>query len=379
VPAVASFLHNSLQQSDRYRSDLISMAVSSVDSASVRLVSPRSWWRGPHVACGNWQGIPFRHAGAHAVEFEIARYMPRRQLTSLLEGYDLIQVVAGTPTFGFPVISVNKPKCLSVATTIHNDRESALAQASGVRKIWHFGMTAINVILERRVLCRMDHVFAQSVYTQRLLKNLVPEGRLSMGVPGIDTSVFRPGRPAADPYLLSVARFSDPRKNVAMLFRAYASLRQRMPDAPRLFLAGCDGPTEKDWELARQLDIAAWIEFRKSPSIEELAKLYREALLFVLSSNEEGFGLVLIEAMASGIPVLCTRCGGPESIVEEGSTGYLTPVADANAMAARLTELLLDPDRRARMSVQARRVAEKQFSLEATSGAYVAVYDRLLA
>src|SRR5262249_10352440 len=149
---------------------------------------------------------PFKHAGAHAVELEVARYVPRRQLTTILGHYDLIQVVAGSPTFGFAVSPVDKPKCLSVATTILNDRASALAQTRGLRKIWRSGMTGINVLLERRVLSRMDHVFAQSVYTHRLLRDLVPDHRLSMGSPGVDTSVFRPGEPDANPYLLSVAR-----------------------------------------------------------------------------------------------------------------------------------------------------------------------------
>jgi glycosyltransferase involved in cell wall biosynthesis len=305
--------------------------------------------------------------------------MPRRRLTTILEDYDLIQVVAGSPTFGFPVTAVDKPKCLSVATTIRNDRASALAQARGIRKLWRSGMTGVNVILEHQVLCRMDHVFAQSLYTQQLLKQLVPEGRLSIGAPGVDTSIFKPGEPAAIPYLLSVARFSDPRKNVSMLFHAYCLLRKRVPDAPRLVLAGSDGPTEPDWELAGRLGIAGWIEFRKNPSVEELAKLYREATLFVLSSNEEGFGIVLIEAMASGIPILCTSCGGPESIIAQGQTGYLTPVGDDAALAERMKELLTDDELRRRMGVEARRIAQERFSLEVRATAYVNVYDRLLA
>jgi glycosyltransferase involved in cell wall biosynthesis len=375
---VAIFLHNALQHSGRYQADLVSIAMSSTDSASMRLLSPESWWRGPQVVCRTWQGIPFRHAGAHAAEFEIARYLPRRRLTAILEEYDLIQVVAGSPTFGFPVTPVDKPKCLSVATTIRNDRASALAQARGIRKVWRSGMTGVNVILERQVLSRMDHVFAQSSYTEQLLKQLVPEGRLSIGAPGVDTLVFRPGEPAAIPYLLSVARFSDPRKNVSMLFRAYSMLRERVPDPPRLVLAGSEGPTESDWELARKLGIAGRIEFRNNPGVEELANLYREATLFALPSNEEGFGIVLAEAMASGIPVVSTRCGGPESVVIDGKTGYLTPVGDHQAMARRLTELLTDVLRREEMGREGRRVAERRFSIETTGKAYVDVYDRLL-
>jgi glycosyltransferase involved in cell wall biosynthesis len=358
---------------------LISTAVYSGDAASVRLLSPLSWWRGPQESVGSVQGIPFKHIGSHLAEIEVARYMPRRRLTKLLDEYDLIQVVAGSATIASAVTPVAKPKCLSVATTILNDRGSTLSKTRGIRKIWRASMTGINVLLERNVLSRMDHVFAQSAYTHRLLEGLVPDGRLSMGSPGVDTSLFRPGAADGDTYILSVARFSDPRKNVGMLFRAYSRLRHALPEAPRLVLAGASAPTQQDWDVARALGIFKWVEFRANPTVEELAKLYREATLFVLSSNEEGFGIVLVEAMASGVPVISTRCGGPESVVAEGKTGYLTPVGDHEAMAALLRELLTDTDKLKQMGKEGRRVAEQRFSLEATGRAYVDVYDRLLA
>jgi glycosyltransferase involved in cell wall biosynthesis len=164
-----------------------------------------------------------------------------------------------------------------------------------------------------------------------------------------------------------------------MLFRAYSMLRERVPDTPRLVLAGSEGPTESDWALARKLGLAGWIEFRKNPGVEELANLYREATLFVLSSNEEGFGVVVVEAMASGIPVVCTSCGGPESIVKDGETGYLTRVADPERMALRLEQLLRTPGKRREMGAEARRITEERFSLQASVAAYLNVYDQLLA
>ena len=107
-------------------------------------------------------------------------------------------------------------------------------------------MTGFNMLLERRILGRMDHVFAQSVYTHRLLGEHVQGGRLSMGPPGVDTSLFRPGRDGGKDYIFSVARFADARKNVQMLFRTYALLRSALPSVPRLLLAGTDGPTQED-------------------------------------------------------------------------------------------------------------------------------------
>src|SRR5262249_12474437 len=152
-----------------------------------------SWWAGPQETSGTWQGIPYKHVGSHLAEIEVARYMPRRRLTRLLNGYDLIQVVSGSPAFACVVSPLAKPKCLSVATTVVQDRSSALARERGLRRVWQAGMTGFNMMLERRVLGCMDHIFAQSAYTRRLLAGLVSGGRLSMGPPGVDTSLFRPG------------------------------------------------------------------------------------------------------------------------------------------------------------------------------------------
>ncbi len=239
-------------------------------------------------------------------------------------------------------------------------------------------LTGINVLLERFILPRMDHVFAQSEYTRKQLDGLVSKDRLSMGTPGVDTAVFRPGRYQGGGYIFSVARFSDPRKNVPMLFKTYHALKQMAASAPPLVLAGSAAPSEADWNLADHLGIIESIRFEDSPSAERLAEMYREASVFVLSSNEEGFGLVLAEAMSSGVPVISTRCGGPESVVADGRTGYLTPVGDYRAMAERLNELLRDSAKRELMGHEARRIAERQFSIEVTGQAYIEVYDRLL-
>jgi len=380
VPAVAFFVRELLHRSGRYIADLVSIATSSSDVASVRLCSPRSWCRGPQEIRGTWAGIPFKHVGAYLVEFEPIRYLPRRRLTELLNDYDLVQVVAGTAAPACTVQAVRRPKCLSVATTIFQDRRSALAKKRGFEKVWRRTMTDVNDVLERRGLARMDHVFAQSSYTHKLLRPMLSDGRLSLGPPGVDTSLFRPGhRDSGDGYILSVARFSDPRKNVELLFRAYALVRAALSRPPRLVLAGTTGPTQANWALARELGIAAWIDFQENPPIEELARLYRAATVFALSSDEEGFGLVLLEAMASGVALVSTRCGGPESIVTDGQTGYLTPVGDHHALAARLSELLEDGQLRRCMAYAGRRRALERFSIEVAGAPYLRVYDGLLA
>lgn len=202
-----------------------------------------------------------------------------------------------------------------------------------------------------------------------------------MAPPGVDTTVFHPAGVADltnDPYILSVARFEDPRKNVALLFEAYAHLREHVADAPRLVLAGKTGPNSSDWQLADRLGIRKFIDFRQGIELEQLAHLYRNAQFFVLSSDEEGFGMVVVEAMASGIPVISTRSGGPDGIIRHGTDGLLVPLQDAEALAAAMGRLVDSEGERRAMGLAARQAAEDRFSMQSTGLAFLNSYHALL-
>lgn len=100
--------------------------------------------------------------------------------------------------------------------------------------------------------------------------------------------------------------------------------------------------------------------------------------LFVLSSVTEGFSLATVEAMAAGKPVIATRSGGPEEIIDDGSTGILVPPADADALAEKICELLGDRERASQLAAAGRAKAAGMFSLEKMIAEYEVVYNRLL-
>ncbi len=378
VPAVALFLHQLLQGTDRYKPTLLSLAPSANDPLGVRLLDPSSWRRGVQTKSGTWRGLPVTYIGAFLSELEFQRFRPRRALTELLESFDLIQVISGTPATALATARLSKPVCLFVATTVRAERQSVLAEAKGPRRAWLRLMTAVNAWSEPRALRLADHVFALSEYTRSQLAAMVPQSRLSLGWPGVDVDLFHPAEAQpADGYILSVGRFSDPRKNVRLLLRAYRILRERLANAPRLVLVG-EQPRSSDWTEAVNGGIAGHVELHASVPPELLPSLYRQASLFVLSSDEEGLGLVILEAMASGLPVLSTRCGGPETCVVEGETGCLTPVGDAEALAAGMQHLLEDAVLRRRLGRAGRKLVETRFSTKTAGVPYLAVYDRLL-
>jgi D-inositol-3-phosphate glycosyltransferase len=244
--------------------------------------------------------------------------------------------------------------------------------------LWLKLMTAINARSEPRALSVVDHVFALSEYTRSQLAAMVPESKLSLGGPGVDTDSFHPPEvPPRNGFILSVGRFGDPRKNVRLLLEAYCRLRESLPDAPRLLLVG-EHPRPGDWDKAVEWGIADCIDVRVNAAPEVLPSLYRQASIFVLPSNEEGLGIVILEAMASGLPVVSTRSGGPQTCVVEGATGYLAPVGDATALAQRMRLLLEDRALRERFGRAARRSAEERYSIRIAGESFLEVYDRLV-
>jgi glycosyltransferase involved in cell wall biosynthesis len=101
--------------------------------------------------------------------------------------------------------------------------------------------------------------------------------------------------------------------------------------------------------------------------------------LFVLPSLAEGISNTILEAMASGLPVLATDVGGNPELVEPGVTGTLVPRNDAESMARAMRAYAESTELCRRHGAEARRTVERRFGMEAMVNAYMAVYDQLLA
>lgn len=117
-----------------------------------------------------------------------------------------------------------------------------------------------------------------------------------------------------------------------------------------------------------------FLGFRK-----DVPELLNELDVFVLASVSEGFPLVALQAMAASRPMVVTRSGGPQEIIDDGQNGFLVPPADADALAQKITELLRNPARAGEFARSARDKVGRTFSIEKMIGEYEALYERLLA
>lgn len=163
---------------------------------------------------------------------------------------------------------------------------------------------------------------------------------------------------AARPFLI-VARLI-PEKNLAVALGAFALYRARSGDPRRLEIVG-DGPLRGALEAeAERLGIAVAIDWRGAQGAAAVAQAMRRALVLLLPSVQDTFGLVVIEAFAQGLPVIVSnRAGACDELAENLVNAFLVDPLSIEQIVAAMSELAGDPDRRERMAAAARLASER--------------------
>jgi glycosyltransferase involved in cell wall biosynthesis len=111
---------------------------------------------------------------------------------------------------------------------------------------------------------------------------------------------------------------------------------------------------------------------------QDVSEILQSHDLYILSSTHEGFSISAIEAMATGLPVIATRCGGPEEIVVEGVTGMLVPPSDSKALAEAIQFITAHVETANAMGIAGRQRVEKEFSITKMQSCYAQLYRSLL-
>jgi glycosyltransferase involved in cell wall biosynthesis len=198
----------------------------------------------------------------------------------------------------------------------------------------------------------------------------------------LDSQVFgAPPTATRDPgLLLFVGRLIE-RKGAEYALRAVALLAGAGKPV-ELAIAG-EGPARPELDqLARSLGLGSRVRFLGAVPSDEIARLYGRAAVFLMPSvtdwkgEQEGFGMVLVEAMRCGTPIVATRSGGIPDVVRDGVTGLLVPERDPAALAAAVTRILDDPALAAKFAAAARRDVDERFSSAAIARTFDAVFRR---
>jgi glycosyltransferase involved in cell wall biosynthesis len=361
-----------------YEVEVFDLAASRSDGFSRRLTSPASWRR-QTLLLADSTDLHLTHVGANGVELEPLRYLPRADLSAALNRYDLLQVISGAPSLTLAASRCRRPIVLQVATTVAAERASQLATTGRALALWRGAMTRATSMMERRALRRADVVLVENAQMQEFVRS-VGRTRPVLAPPGVDSERFVPPAEGWEStgYLLSVCRLDDARKGLDRLIRSYAQMKASRPSVPPLVLAGIGKLPAALTALIAQLGLAECVSVRPDVPSAELPSLYQGASVYLQTSHEEGLGISVIEAMASGLPVVSTATAGSLETVVSGDTGWL--VSQGSQVENRVAELTISvlDDATGSMSRQARSRAVSLFSHKATLARYLEVYDQLL-
>jgi len=257
-----------------------------------------------------------------------------------------------------------------VVTTLHGTDITLVGQDPSYQSITQFsiqksdGLTAVSEYLRRETVEHFD-IPAQRI---EVIPNFVDLNLYKRDAhPCHKSRLSRPG----ESIIMHVSNFRAV-KRVDDAVRVLARVNKQVP--ARLVLIG-DGPERgRVQQTAEEEGVASRVTFLGKQ--ESVAEILSCADVFVLPSATESFGLVALEAMSCGVPVIATRVGGIPEVITEGDDGYLADVGDVDTMAERAVQILKDKPTWRRMSAAARAGAER-FSADKIVPLYERYYEKI--
>lgn len=297
----------------------------------------------------------------------IHKHDPRHYLAlkKLLKngGFDLIHIHLWNPGSCRYAFFAAKSVGIPIVTTEHDP----------------FELTGIKGIIKRKCLKKTDQIIAISMDNFRHLSELGEDvrNRLNLIHNGIELDRYLDNMDKAslpvqkgDLVITCIAELHE-RKGHRYLIEAFKKLQAEMPTL-HLMLVGT-GPDEAELKY-RYKDIPNlhFLGWRN-----DIPQILRASDIFVLPSLREAFGLVLLEAMASGVIVVATDNGGTVDIIEHGKTGYLVPPANSDRLADAIRTILRNPDQKRDIEQAALERVKSEFSAEEMARKTVEVYKKI--
>lgn len=306
-----------------------------------------------------FDGIPAVAVGCWLPELEFTYYRPSRRWSDLIAAHDRHIAVGGTPLVSYPLVAAGVPHLTWCASDSVGDRTDRVRAMPWPRRLIDRAIIMPRLqSMERRILAGHGAIYGVSRYTATVLTS--DETRVGHLPVPVATDFLVPPERVPRPGLVGFAgRLADPRKNIVVLVQAVARARESGIDC-RAVLVG-DAPDPATRAMVGRLGLADLIRFPGEVDRTGLREFYRDLDVFVIPSHQEGLCIAGVEAMACGVPVVSTRCGGPEDFVRPDQTGFLVDPTPG-AIAAGIVRIVGDRSLRARLSANARALAEREYS-----------------
>lgn len=216
-----------------------------------------------------------------------------------------------------------------------------------------------------------------NIETVRLLKeNGVPDSKIWYQPNAVDIQQFAPlsGKPSASQVTALCCGRIEKQKGSDILLAAWKLLPEEVSQKCRLLFLG-----NGKWEavIRDEAKSVVGVFFENTVQHRLMPDYYRNAAVYVQPSRFEGMSNSVLEAMASGLPIVATDIAGNQDLVRHGDNGYLVPVEDPRRLAEALQELLLNPGLRKEMGLKSRNIAESSFAFEKLFESYAGKYEEI--
>lgn len=318
-------------------------------------------------------GMNCREIGARWAFWEPGHYRYTRDAWNKeLSEFDYFFVVSGTCIAAHPLQLLNKKFVMWVGTPYHADRDQRIKGLNPLRKAINFFAEKKMGKIEKNIATTASHIWAISSYTQQYFLNISKKNTHDVTIcrHPVDDCATDDSLRKKDPLmLLAVGRFCDPRKNIAMLLRVFEKVHQHKPET-ELYVVGLT-PEQQDLAPYSAQPFFKNIHFTGQVTNKKRTKLYSQAYISIITSYQEGLGIVGIESLAHGTPVVATDCGGTKDYVIDNMTGFLVPINDDNCMAAKIVQLLTNKTLHQKLSQQGKDFVNQHYSINAAHRQFI--------
>ena len=299
--------------------------------------------------------------GAWLPELEFTHYFATKPWRHVMDSCDAFVAASGNNLAATSFYQTNR-RCLSwVATDWEGDRADRVSRFSLLRRALDRAISAPVIRRLERQLLSVGTTVALSVHTREKLRRISPNLSAKILPVPVDTDWFHVCPSSTKPMRIGFAgRFDDPRKNIELLLGAFALLTKREPTSTLSLMGGSRSPF-LDRHITR-LNASDAITVAGRLSDEQYRAELQSLDVFVIPSHQEGLCIAALEAMACGVPVVSTRCGGPEEFVLQGVSGYVVGFG-ADEMARAIERIVNNRQLRATLSQGARQLVEQQYTV----------------
>ena len=308
--------------------------------AKPRIIHDRAFGRYESYGIGCW--LP---------ELEFTHYLPTILWKQLISECHLHLAVSGNALCALPYLNPKIPFLAWIATPWEADRKDRIRELIIPRRILDAVVnTPILRRLEKRILtASQGDILSLSKYTLKELEDLCNKRIRGVMYMPVDTNLFQPDYSRTNKWRIGFSgRYCDPRKNIELLLGATRILLNHGYRV-ELVLVG-ERKAEQLMPMIREYGIVDNVSCLMHMSPAELAQVLQTFDVFAIPSHQEGLCIAALEAMACGVPVVSTRCGGPEDYVKPGLTGELVKENTADAFAQMIKNLCINRERRHQLS-----------------------------